>query len=114
MAEKLWKLDFLIIFLEKLFFHEKIAKNMTFSEKICIFLMFSGIPDVQIPQKQCFSPSERVFEGQKVLKTPENRSNKGVRGKIQYFGRSILTKSEKFIFFLRLLIVYVVLMYFRT
>ena len=76
--------------------------------------MFSGIPDVQIPQKQRFSPSKRVFNGQKVLKTPENRSNIGVRGEIQYFGRSILTKSEKFIFFLRLLIVYGVLMHFRT
>ena len=76
--------------------------------------MFSGIPDVQIPQKQRFSPSERVFKGQKVLKTPENRSNIGVRGEIQYFARSILTKSEKFIFFLRLSVVYGVLMDFLT
>ena len=90
------------------------TKNMTFTEEICIFLMFLGIPDVQIPRKQRFWPSGRVFKGQKVLKTPENRSNIGVRGEIQYFARSILTKSEKFIFFLRLLIVYVVLMYFRT
>ena len=71
---------------------------MTFSEEIRICLMFLGIPDVHIPQKQRFSPSERVFKGQKVVKTPENRSNIGVRGKIQYFGRSMLTKSEKFIF----------------
>jgi len=76
------------------------AKNMTFPREISIFLMFLGIPDVQIPQKQRFWPSSRVFKGQKVLKTPESRSNKGVRGKIQYFGRSILTKFEIFIFFL--------------
>ena len=35
-----------------------------------------------------------------MLKTPENRSNIGVRGEIHYFGRSIPKKSEKFIFFL--------------
>ena len=49
-----------------------------------------------------------------MLKTPENRSNIGVRGEIHYFGRSIPKKSEKFIFFLRLLIIYVVLMDLRT
>ena len=74
------------------------AKNMTFAEEICIFLMFLCIPDVRIPPKQRFWPSGMVFKGQKVLKTPENRSNIGVRGEIQYFGLSILTKSEKIIF----------------
>ena len=74
------------------------TKNMTFTEEIRIFLMFLGIPEVQIPPETIFWPSGRVFKGQKVLKTPENRSNIGVRGEIQYFGLSILTKSEKNIF----------------
>ena len=90
------------------------AQNMTFTEEICIFLMFLCITDVRIPRKQRFWPSAMVFKGQKVLKTPENRSNIGVRGEIQYFARSILTKSEKFIFFLRLSVVYGVLMDFLT
>ena len=71
---------------------------MTFTEEKRIFLMFLGISDVQIPPKTTFWPSGRGFKGQKVLKTPENRSNIGVRGEIQYFGRSILTKSEKLFF----------------
>ena len=71
---------------------------MTFPEENRIFLMFLGIPDVQIPPKTTLLALWKGFQGQKGLKTTENRSNIGFRGEIQYFGRSVLTKSEKFIF----------------
>ena len=44
-----------------IFFREKMAKNMTFSKEILIFLMFIGISEVQITQKQRFWPSGSVF-----------------------------------------------------
>jgi len=74
------------------------AKNMTFTEEICTFLMFLGFPDVKLPPKTTLLAIWKVFEAQKVLKTPENMSNIWFRGDFQYFGRSILTKSEKFAF----------------
>ena len=43
------------------FFGEKMEKNMTFTKKIFVFLIFLGIPEVQLPQKQRFWPSGRVF-----------------------------------------------------
>ena len=49
-----------ILFLS-FYFHEKMAENMTFSKWILIFLMFLGIPEAQLLQKQRFWPSGRVF-----------------------------------------------------
>ena len=80
--------------------HEKMAKNTTFPMKIWLFLMCLVIPEVQIPQKQRFWPSGRGFQLQKVLKTLKNRWNIAVRCEFQYFGCSIVKKSEKFIVFL--------------
>jgi len=45
------------------------AKNMTFSKEIRIFLIFLSIPEVQIPQKQRFWSSGSVFLGQKAYDT---------------------------------------------
>ena len=60
------------------------AKNMIFSKEIWIFLIFLGIPEAQIPQKQRFWPSGRGYYGQKVLKIPENWSNIGFRAGWSY------------------------------
>ena len=54
------KTETIFLFFFGFFFHEKMAKNMTFSTEISIFLMFLGILEVQIPQKQRFWPSSRV------------------------------------------------------
>ena len=74
------------------------TKNTTFTEAIRIFSIFLGISDVQIPPETTFLALWKSFQRSNSAKTPKNRSNIGFRGDIQYFGRSILTKSEKFIF----------------
>ena len=66
-----------------IFLSWKNGKNMTFSKEIWIFLMFLGIPEVQIPQKQRFWPSGMVFWRRKVLKNDDGRVSSPLNPMIQ-------------------------------